>query len=311
MHYGIDCLPHYFSVNLEHPYKEFFPSIFVTSRVSCPGFVSLPKNIILRRAVSSSAAASFQPSFSKDADGFSSYSEHPHQLNSKVDAFLESLKWDEKGLMVAIAQNVDTGAIMMQGFINKEALAKTISSQKATFYSRSRSSLWTKGETSTNFIHVIDIFFDCDLDSVIYLGKPDGPSCHTGSETCYFLSMSDVLRDPQAIEHRLALTTLYSLENIISQRRDEVVTSAKPSWTKRLLNDAELLCSKVREEAEELVQTVVEKEDSLRTASEMADLLYHAMVLLSLKNVKLEQVFEVLRNRFSQSGIDEKNSRRR
>lgn len=141
-----------------------------------------------------------------------------------MDAFLESLKWDEKGLMVAIAQNVDTGAIMMQGFINKEALAKTISSQKATFYSRSRSSLWTKGETSTNFIHVIDIFFDCDLDSVsfflkidsdwqiflclllclippiiqvIYLGKPDGPSCHTGSETCYFLSMSDVLRDPQ------------------------------------------------------------------------------------------------------------------
>lgn len=76
------------------------------------------------------------------------------------------MKWDEKGLAVAIAQNIDTGAVLMQGFVNREALAMTISSRKATFYSRSRSSLWTKGETSTNFINIHDIFLDCDLDSV-------------------------------------------------------------------------------------------------------------------------------------------------
>jgi phosphoribosyl-AMP cyclohydrolase len=76
------------------------------------------------------------------------------------------VKWDAKGLAVAIAQNVDTGAILMQGFANREALAATISTRKATFYSRSRSSLWTKGETSMNFINVHDIFLDCDRDSV-------------------------------------------------------------------------------------------------------------------------------------------------
>lgn len=76
------------------------------------------------------------------------------------------MKWDEKGLAVAIAQNVDSGAILMQGFANREALATTIASKKATFYSRSRSSLWIKGETSLNFINVHDIFLDCDRDSV-------------------------------------------------------------------------------------------------------------------------------------------------
>ena len=79
---------------------------------------------------------------------------------------LDSVKWDGKGLAVGIAQNVDTGAILMQGFVNRDALATTISSQKATFYSRSRSALWTKGETSKNFINVHDIYLDCDRDSV-------------------------------------------------------------------------------------------------------------------------------------------------
>lgn len=140
------------------------------------------------------------------------------------------MKWDDKGLVVAIAQNVDTGAILMQGFANREALATTFSSRKATFFSRSRSSLWTKGETSMNFINVHDIFLDCDRDSVsfavsglfifesftwnclmifvsfiytyqiIYLGKPDGPTCHTGAETCYYSSVFDLLEEPQVCE---------------------------------------------------------------------------------------------------------------
>ncbi|RWV90599.1 hypothetical protein BHE74_00057868 [Ensete ventricosum] len=90
------------------------------------------------------------------------------KLTPKVESLLDSVKWDSKGLAVAIAQNVDTGAILMQGFANREALALTIASQKATFYSRSRSSLWTKGETSMNFINVHDIFLDCDRDSVSF-----------------------------------------------------------------------------------------------------------------------------------------------
>ncbi|KAI9170308.1 hypothetical protein LWI28_025834 [Acer negundo] len=233
-------------------------------------------------------------------------------LQSKVEVLLDSVKWDDKGLAVAIAQNVDTGAILMQGFANRDALAMTISSQKATFYSRSRSTLWTKGETSKNFINVHDIFLDCDCDSIIYLGKPDGPTCHTGSETCYYTSIFDHLKDQKVEGNRLALTTLYSLESTISQRKEELAApeNEKPSWTQQLLLDDNLLCSKIREEADELCRTLEENEDKSHTASEMADVMYHAMVLLTLKNVKTEEVLEVLRQRFSKSGIEEKRSRK-
>ncbi|XP_022889872.1 histidine biosynthesis bifunctional protein hisIE, chloroplastic-like isoform X2 [Olea europaea var. sylvestris] len=230
----------------------------------------------------------------------------------KVDPLLDSVKWDDKGLAVAIAQNVDTGAILMQGFINREALLTTISSRKATFYSRSRSALWTKGETSNNFINVSDIFLDCDRDSIIYFGKPDGPTCHTGSETCYYTSVDDFLNSPEVDVNKLALTTLYSLESTIHQRKEELSSSpsGKPSWTKRLLINDKLLCSKIREEADELCRTLEENEDNSRTASEMADLLYHAMVLLACREVKVEDVLQVLRLRFVKSGIEEKSSRK-
>lgn len=230
----------------------------------------------------------------------------------RVETLLDSVKWDDKGLAVAIAQNVDTGAILMQGFVNRDALATTISSRKATFYSRSRSTLWTKGETSMNFINVHDIFLDCDRDSIIYLGKPDGPTCHTGAETCYFSSVSNVLEPPEDEKEVLAMTTLYSLESTICERKAEISgqLEGKPSWTKKLLLDEKLLCSKIREEADELCRTLEDNEDKSRAASEMADVLYHSMVLLALKDVKMEDVLEVLRRRFSKSGIEEKKGRK-
>ncbi|KAL8463465.1 hypothetical protein ACS0TY_034205 [Phlomoides rotata] len=233
-------------------------------------------------------------------------------LEAKVGSVLDSVKWDDKGLAVAIAQNVDTGAVLMQGFVNREALSMTISSRNATFYSRSRSTLWTKGETSMNFINVCDIFLDCDRDSIIYLGKPDGPTCHTGAETCYYTSVDEVINGPQVDGNKLALTTLYLLESTISKRKEEISgkTDGKPSWTKRLLLDEKLLCSKIREEADELCRTLEENEDPSRAASEMADVLYHSMVLLSRKGVKFEDVLQVLRLRFAQSGIQEKSSRK-
>ncbi|KAK2971833.1 hypothetical protein RJ640_000997 [Escallonia rubra] len=208
----------------------------------------------------------------------------------KFDTLLDSVKWDEKGLAVAIAQNVDTGAILMQGFINREALATTISSKKATFYSRSRTTLWTKGETSMNFINVYDIFLDCDRDSIIYLGKPDGPTCHTGSETCYYTSVLNFLNQSQAEENNLAMTTLYSLESRVTQRKEELLVpqNGKPSWTRRLLLDDKLLCSKIR----------------------YLDFILEILKISVHGCVKVEEVLQVLRLRFSQSGVEEKKSRK-
>ncbi|RXI04530.1 hypothetical protein DVH24_038804 [Malus domestica] len=222
-------------------------------------------------------------------------------LQLKVETVLDSVKWDDKGLAVAIAQNVDTEAILMQGFANREAVATTISSRKATFYSRSRSTLWTKGETSNNFINVQEIFLDCDRDSIIYLGKPDGPTWHTGSETCYYTPVLDLLEHRQDEEHKLALTTL--VDNCQRNEELEVLESGKPSWTRRLLSDE-------KEEADELCQTLEENEDRLCAASEMAYVLYHGMALLGSKGVKMEEVLEILRHRFSQSGIEEKRNRK-
>eukprot|EP00250_Pteridium_aquilinum_P004626 c14838_g1_i2 orf=264-1211(-) len=238
----------------------------------------------------------------------------------EVDRMLDTIKWDKNGLVVAIAQHINTGAILMQGFANADAISATIASGKATFYSRSRSSLWTKGETSSNFINVKDVFLDCDRDSIIYLGLPDGPTCHTGSETCYFTPALRASKDNQNLVEsqntfeRIALTTLLSLEDTISKRKAELseqsVSGWKPSWTQRLLKDHSLLCSKIREEADELCRTLESNEGKDRAASEMADVLYHSMVLLAVQDVKVEDVLEVLRKRFSQSGIEEKNSRK-
>ncbi|PWA84938.1 histidine biosynthesis bifunctional protein (HISIE) [Artemisia annua] len=113
-------------------------------------------------------------------------------------------------------------------------------------------------------------------------------------------------------ENNLALTTLYSLESTLAQRKEELSApqEGKPSWTKHLLLDDKLLCSKIREEADEFCRILEENEDESRTVSEMADVLYHEMVLLTCRGLKFEEVLEVLRRRFSQSGVEEKNSRK-
>ena len=233
----------------------------------------------------------------------------------QIEAFLDGLQYDDKGLLVAIAQDVDTGAILMQGFADRTAVRTTITAKKATFFSRSRQAQWTKGETSGNFISVKSIHLDCDKDSLIYMGVPDGPTCHTGAHTCYFSRVDGEagaaeVEDGGRFGQEEALSTLYELEETIKKRREEVVDDGtKPSWTRRLLDNPELLCEKVREEAGELCETLEKDEGKERAASEMADVLYHSMVLLNLQGVRLEDAIAVLRGRFGTSGVDEKASR--
>ena len=99
---------------------------------------------------------------------------------------LEGLKFNEKGLIPAIVQDVDTGSVLMLGYMNEKALRLTLSSGEAWFYSRSRQELWHKGETSGNIIKVLSVWQDCDSDTILLIGRPTGPVCHTGNQTCFF-----------------------------------------------------------------------------------------------------------------------------
>lgn len=234
-----------------------------------------------------------------------------------MTSFLDSLKYSDVGLVTVMAQDVDSGAVLMQAFADRAAVCETMQTGLATFYSRSRKERWCKGETSGNFIKVQNIYVDCDRDSIIYLSVPIGPSCHTGSHTCWFTEAGIAGEDSVTClgEHTSEAwapkTTLFQLEATIQQRKEDLdVEGLKPSWTGKLLSKPELLCSKIREEAGELCETLEKDEGKERAASEMADLLYHSMVLLNLQGVSMQDVMEELRGRFGTSGIDEKAARK-
>lgn len=100
--------------------------------------------------------------------------------------WLNQLKFDEKGLIPAIIQDINTKEVLMLGYMNKESLRITLETKKATFWSRSRNKLWTKGETSSNFLNIKKLYYDCDLDTLLFLVVPNGPTCHTGNISCFF-----------------------------------------------------------------------------------------------------------------------------
>lgn len=185
-----------------------------------------------------------------------------------------------KGLVPAVIQDNETLQVLMVGFMNEEALQKTVSESKVTFFSRSKNRLWTKGETSGNFLYVKEIFSDCDNDTLLIKVNPAGPVCHKGSTSCF--------------GNDTAKGFLYQLENIINKRID---SNATDSYTNKLFHKGiNKIAQKVGEEAVELV--IESKDDNMDLfKNEAADLLYHLLILLKSKGTGLEKVEEVLRSR--------------
>lgn len=183
----------------------------------------------------------------------------------------------------------------------------------ATFYSRSRAGRWCKGETSGSYLTVASVHADCDGDSLVYLAMPAGPACHTGAPSCWFAAAVPDGDGVVVLQGRAAtpLPSLLALERTVAERATAPPPDdgAKPSWTARLLANETLLCSKVREEADELARALADREGADRVASEAADLIYHAAVLLRAGGVSLAEVGAVLRGREGLSGVVEKASR--
>jgi len=200
------------------------------------------------------------------------------KINSAQIADLDFAKGG--GLLPAIVQDARSGAILMQGYMNAEALDKTFASSKVTFFSRSRSELWTKGETSGNFLHFISAHKDCDDDSLLIHAIPDGPTCHEGTLTCF-----------GELEN---LPFLSYLQELIHSRKD---ADPESSYTASLFGKGvDKIAQKVGEEAVELV-IEAKNEDAEKFLGEASDLLYHYLVLLSQKEHDLNDVIEVLRER--------------
>ena len=185
------------------------------------------------------------------------------------------------GLVPAVVQDAETGKVLMLAFMNEEAFEITQKTRKATFFSRSRAKLWTKGETSGNFLEVREILIDCDADTILIKANPAGAVCHTGADTCF--NETNENRD-----------FLFELEKIILDRK---ANPDKDSYTSKLFaKGLNKIAQKVGEEAVELV--IEAKDDNAELfKSEAADLLYHLLVLFAEKDVALKDVLETLKQR--------------
>ena len=192
------------------------------------------------------------------------------------------------GLIPAIIQDANTGIVLMLGFMNSEALDKTRKEGKVTFYSRTKNRLWTKGEESGNFLHVVEILEDCDQDTLLIKANPAGPVCHTGSDTCFNERNSDS-QDPEG------LAFISELQQLIHTRKEEM---PEGSYTTSLFKDGiNKIAQKVGEEAVELVIESKDNNEEL-FLNEAADLLYHLLVLLTAKGKDIKDVVSVLEQRY-------------
>jgi len=218
-------------------------------------------------------------------------------------ARMDALKFDEHGLMPAVVQDRLTGQVRMCAFVNKEAIAKTIESGRATFYSRSRGRLWEKGESSGHSLLVRELYVDCDADTLLVLADPVGPSCHTGQPSCFFRHLGPQGARDESVP---ASTFLERLEAEIETRRN---STAEKSYTKSLL-DAGVgkIGDKMREEADEFARALQNESDE-RVTNEAADVVYHLLVGLAARGTPWRAVLDVLAKRSGISGHEEKASR--
>ncbi len=186
------------------------------------------------------------------------------------------------GLVPAIVQDFETRNVLMLGYMNEESLQKTISSGRVTFYSRSKKRLWTKGEESGNYLELIDWKLDCDNDTILVRVKPNGPTCHKGTDTCW------------SEENVSDYGFISKLEAVIE---DRIQNPKQGSYTSDLIKSGiNKVAQKVGEEGVEVVIEAMDNNDDL-FLNESADLLYHYLILLQAKGYKLKDVVSILESR--------------
>ena len=208
------------------------------------------------------------------------------------------MKFDAQGLIPAIVQHARSGEVLMLGYMSEESLDRTRATGLVTFWSRSRGELWQKGATSGNVLRLVEIREDCDGDALLVQAEPAGPTCHTGARSCFSQPRAEDPEEesPEAPEELLPPSAVVvRLTDLIAQRRHDQTDG---SYTVKLLNSGvDRVAKKVGEEATEVVIGAVKGDrDELRY--ELADLLYHTLVLLEHQGLPIEEVWQELGRRF-------------
>ncbi|MEK7806840.1 MAG: bifunctional phosphoribosyl-AMP cyclohydrolase/phosphoribosyl-ATP diphosphatase HisIE [Chloroflexota bacterium] len=202
------------------------------------------------------------------------------------------VKLNDQGLVPAIAQDINTGQVLMLGYMNPGSLKRTVEGVQVWFYSRSREDLWHKGEVSGNYLNFREAWLDCDGDTVLLKVEPDGPTCHTGETSCFFTRMDGLPDGYEVADSGPAI-----LDELFGVIRDRQRESPEGSYTAGLLREgAGRIAQKVIEEAGEAAIAAVQG-DRDNLPKEVADLMYHALVLLAATGVTPKAVWEELRQR--------------
>ncbi|WP_226528823.1 bifunctional phosphoribosyl-AMP cyclohydrolase/phosphoribosyl-ATP diphosphatase HisIE [Metabacillus niabensis] len=203
---------------------------------------------------------------------------------------IESIKFDQNGLVPAIVQDAVSKEVLTLAYMNEESFKKTIETKETWFYSRSRQELWHKGATSGNTQTVVEMRYDCDQDAILVLVQPEGPACHTGAYTCFSETIDK--QEVQAPQDRFQI--LNTLETLIAERESEL---PEGSYTTYLFTEGvDKILKKVGEEAGEVI-IAAKNRDHGELKWEVADLLFHLMVLLREQKLPLDDVLKVLEER--------------
>ena len=227
-----------------------------------------------------------------------------------MNTAVAELKWMDDGLLPVIAVDANSGIVLMQAWCNTQALQSTYDTNFAHYYSRSRKTLWKKGETSGNFQIIKSIHTDCDMDSIIYLVKQQGDgACHTNRPHCFFWQLD---KNGWQQNDAGAMSALVDLDHTIAKRTEEIKLgkSNMKSYTAALMRKSPAaVCEKILEEANELTDEIMSGSDVSALSHEAADLIYHVLVGLQFRGVDFAKVTNKLLERSALSGLDEKKNR--
>lgn len=202
----------------------------------------------------------------------------------KVNFSIDDVKFDEKGLIPAIIQDITTNKVLMLGYMNKEALQRTIETERTWFWSRSKQRLWNKGETSGNYHQVISITLDCDNDTLLVKVIPNGPTCHTGNYTCFYKE-----ENPPATPE--ILTEVY---NVILERKR---TMPENSYVARKMQEGlDRILKKISEESGEFI-IASKNQNEREIIYELADLIFHSLLVLGYFEIPIQKLYEELKSR--------------